>query len=79
MRDRHRVLCPEAAVRIILGGCRIHLFPLFRWFCRQNVYHVIVRRIDVRFGRRYGPIYGVLSIVRLDLFIALRTWRNIAV
>ena len=50
------------------------------------MYRVLVRRVDVRFGRRHRHLDRILSFVRLDnaqvrtdLVIALRTPRNIAV
>src|SRR5712691_8515038 len=77
-------LCPEAAVIVLLGSCRVHLFILLRWLRRQHMYRVLVRRVDVRLRRRHRHLDRVLSFVHLDdaqvrtdLGIALRTPRNI--
>jgi hypothetical protein len=79
MGDRCGVLCPEAAEKIFLYGSRIRLFFFLRWLCRQNVYRVIVRRVDIRLGRWHGHLNDVPFVARLDLVITFLAPRNVAV
>jgi len=84
--ERRRELCPEVAIIILLGSCRIHLLLLLRWLGRQHMYRILVRCVDVRLGRRHRHLDRIFSFVRLDnaqvrtdFVISLRTPRNIAI
>ena len=79
------VLRPEITIVILLCGCLIHRFVLFGWLGRQHMYRVLIHRVDVRLGSRYGHLDGVLAFVcldnpqvRADLVITLRAPGHIA-
>jgi len=83
--ERRGVLCPEVAITVLLRRCRAHIVLLLRWLGRQYMCRILVRRVDVRL-RRCRHLNRVLSFIRLDnaqvcidLVIALRSLRNIAV
>ena len=59
-RKKQNPLRPKIPIIILLHRRLVHLMFLLRRLRAQHMYRVLIRRVDIRLGRRYGNFDFVL-------------------